>query len=128
MADRVLVDTSVWVDFFRSGKAKQEIELLLGERRAAYCGLIATELLRGAKGKNEIGVLNKLFDSLSYVQASSATFFQAGRLGFELAKNGLNLATIDLILAQISIENNLIMFTYDRHFKQIKEHTKLRLF
>ena len=128
MAARVLIDTSVWVDFFRTGKAKHEIELLLGERRAVYCGLIVTELMRGARGKNEITVLNQLFDSLHYVHESNETFLQAGRLGFLLAKNGLNLATVDLILAQVSLENNLAIFTYDQHFKQIKEHTKLRLF
>lgn len=44
---------------------------------------------------------------------------KAGLMGFELAKKGITLGTVDLLIAQLSLENNLTLFVMDQHFKTI---------
>ena len=56
MSAKVLVDTSVWIAFFR-GKDTHLIEriaALLKSQNAVYTGIIALELLNGAKGQKEL--------------------------------------------------------------------------
>lgn len=127
MPDRVLIDTSVWVDFFRQGKSKNKITSLVNSNRAVYCGLIATELLRGAKRKDELDTLRDLFESLTYVETTSDSFYGAGQLGYTLAREGISLSTVDLVLAQICLDNDLSIFSLDQHFGQIAKYTKLQL-
>lgn len=66
MHDKILIDTSVWIDFFR-GKSStliEKIAILLKSGRAVYTGIIALELLNGAKGQKELQVLQNLFNTL----------------------------------------------------------------
>jgi predicted nucleic acid-binding protein len=55
------------------------------------------------------------------------THFNAGILGYELARKGHTLSAIDLLIAQITIENDASLMTFDEHFKVIAKHTKLQL-
>lgn len=128
MAGKILIDTSVWVDFFKFGKFKDEIRVLVNDHKAAYCGLIATELLRGARGREETDTLNNLFATLVYINKTPDAFIEAGQLGQKIAKQGFNIAAIDLILAQLCLDNNLSIFTLDKHFAKIAQYSKLKLF
>jgi len=67
MPDNVLVDTSVWVDFFRKKDSPISIKLreYLKLNQVCYAGPITVELYQGAKTKNEIEVLNQLFSHIS---------------------------------------------------------------
>lgn len=127
MTDKVLIDTSVWIDFFRAAKGKDKIEILLYENKAAYCGLIATELLRGAKGDEELNTLNDLFSTLCRIEESYETFYRAGVLGYSLARKGINLSTVDLAIAQICLDNEISIFTHDKHFNIIADHSALNV-
>jgi len=127
MPDRVLIDTSVWIDLLRTARATEKIEALLSERRAAVCGLIVTELLRGAKGKKEVAVLGQLLDVVSYVHIAEEIYEQAGRLGSVMANRGFSIATVDLVIAQTCITGGLTLFSYDTHFQQVAKYEKLRL-
>lgn len=128
MPGKVLVDTSVWIDFFRTARAKNEIESLLSTKRACYCGLIATELIRGSRGKNELNALEELFQVLTYFAETNDIFYRAGRLGNLLALNGANMAVVDLVIAQICIENKIAIFTYDKHFDRIAQAAPLKIY
>jgi len=58
---------------------------------------------------------------------SEDTHKKAGLMGFELAKKGITLGTVDLLIAQLSLENNLTLFVMDQHFKTIANHYPLKL-
>lgn len=127
MPGNVLIDTSAWVDFFRTGKNKELIGALMEERRAAFCGLIRAELLRGARGQKEVRVLKNLFSALACYHESAETFHKAGLLGCALAKKGQNIATIDLVIAQVCVDNRLRLLTYDKHFMAIAKEAEIEL-
>ena len=129
MADKVLIDTSVWISFFR-GKDLSLIERIAGllkSGKAAYTGIIALELVNGAKSRKELEVLYDAFDTMHRMPVSETTFFSAGRLGYEIARKGHTLSAVDLLIAQTAIENDVVLMTYDEHFSIIAQHSVLAL-
>ena len=129
MSDNVLVDTSVWISFFRQGDQKVSLKLkqLLRNGSPVYTGLIATELIRGAKTKYEMDILEELFNVIGYIETKEEYFRSAGELGRQLAQKGIMIGTVDLLIAQIALTNDIGLFTLDTHFTALARHTPLRL-
>ena len=129
MKDRVLVDTSVWIDFFRNKETslRNQVIQVLRSRNAYYAGIIALELYRGSRTKKEISILDDLFLSIEKIMEREETHKEAGLMGFELAKKGITIGTVDLLIAQLCLENDLTLFTLDQHFKTITSHYPLKL-
>jgi predicted nucleic acid-binding protein len=129
MADKVLVDTSAWIDFFRKREPERHelVATLLREGRAMGTGIVALELLRGAKTTKELKLVSELFETLNMVYQAPSTYVAAGKMGYDLARNGYTLSTVDLLIAQIAIENELSLLTLDRHFLTIGEYFPLKL-
>ncbi len=130
MPDKVLVDTSVWIDFFRKRDHTHhdQIASLLRNARAVGTGIVALELLRGAKSDKEMRLVKELFEEMQAVDPTPATYFRAGELGHRLARKGCAMGTVDLLIAQLAMENDVSLFSLDQHFKTIAEHASLRLF
>jgi predicted nucleic acid-binding protein len=130
MSDRVLVDTSVWISFFRDREQKvgQKVRQLLRDGAPAYTGIIATELIRGAKSKQELDVLEELFSSIALIEMKEEYFRNAGVLGRHLMEKGLTVGTVDLLIAQIALGTDTALFSLDSHFAAIARHTALRLY
>ena len=62
------------------------------------------------------------------IPVTEATYLRAGRLGYEVARKGHTLHTVDLLIAQTAIENRISLMTYDEHFAVIADHSSLTLF
>lgn len=129
MSGKVLVDTSVWISFFRHADptVSEKLAALLRNGNPAYTGLIATELRRGAKSVKELDVLDELFRAIEYLPMKEGYFNGAGDLGRSLMQRGLSVGTIDLLLAHIAIETNSALYSLDHHFTAIAKHSPLRL-
>lgn len=129
MKDKILIDSSVWIDFFRNKDSSfiDKIELLLKSGRAVYTGIIVIELINGAKGKKELQVLENMFGVMEMFSEKESTHLNTGKLGYEIARKGYTLGVVDLLIAQIAMENNLSLLTMDEHFKIIAKYSELRL-
>jgi predicted nucleic acid-binding protein len=129
MEDKILIDTSAWIDFFRKNDLKTYalVAKLLKENRAVASGIIALELLRGGKTIKELNYLHDLFEVIEMVSPNSPSFLLAGKMGFSLARKGYTLSVVDLLIAQLAIENNLALLTLDQHFRIIKKNSSLKL-
>lgn len=120
MKNRILTDTSVWIEFFKSkSKIGDRLESLLIENSVWTCGIILFELLQGVKSEPEkVKILDKL-SSLPYVEMTNILWQKSAELSISFKKEGLNFPLSDIFIAAIAIENNLSVFTIDKHFKQI---------
>lgn len=129
MKDRVLVDTSVWIDFFRNKETslRNQVIQVLRAKNSYYTGIISLELYRGSRTKKEISILDDLFLSIEKIMEREETHKEAGLMGFELAKKGITIGTVDLLIAQLCLENDLTLFTLDQHFEIIASHYPLKL-
>jgi predicted nucleic acid-binding protein len=129
MADRVLVDTSAWIDFFRKKDPALHhlVATLLREARALGTGVVALELLRGAKTAKELIYVSELFETIEIVDQLPSTYRDAGKMGYKLAREGHTLSVVDLLIAQLAIENELQLLSLDKHFPIIAETFPLKL-
>ena len=112
---KVLVDSSVWIDFFRNGNQPQ-LELLITEDLACTNELILTELLPAIENqrKNE---LNESLLALEIVPLS-IDWDLIRRYQTINIKNSVNKVGIpDLMILQQVIEQKMTLMSLDKHFK-----------
>lgn len=86
------------------------------------------ELRRGAKSAKELDVLEGLFKSIEYFPTKEEYYAAAGDLGRLLLRKGLSIRTLDLLIAQIAISNDVFLLTLDNRFTEIARHTALKLY
>jgi len=129
MEGKVLIDTSAWIEFFRKRDERifNLVAGLLREKKAVGSGLILLELLRGGKSLKELNVINELFSLIENVHPDPETYLLAGKMGYELSKKGNTLSVVDLLIAQLSLENNLVLLSLDKHFKVVANSFDLKL-
>ena len=65
----VLVDTSVWIEFFRKNSlVSNSLELLIVENLIEVCGVVLFELLQGIKSETEKLKVQELLLNLPYAE------------------------------------------------------------
>ncbi len=122
----VLVDTSVWIEYFRSGKNSDKLDFFIDENIVVINDLILSELVPSLRLRNQQKII-KLLNNVSkldlLIDWSQVTDFQ-----FQCLKNGLNgIGIPDLIIAQNAIQNDSAVYTFDGHFNLIKDILKFQV-
>jgi hypothetical protein len=117
----ILVDTSAWIEFFRDrGACASQVDRALSEGEAAICGPIQTELRRGLKTKAERAqVLLHLVGCADLPQPSNL-WEEAGEIGFALARRGITVKTLDLLIACYALAHRASLLTTDQDFARIR--------
>lgn len=120
--DKVLVDTSAWIEFFRKKEPYYStISNLIDEDRVCCIGIILAELLQGAKSEKELGVLREFLHVFDFLDESKELWEEAGELSFKLIKKGHKPGLSDCYIAVASYKNNISIMSLDSHFSFIKE-------
>ena len=121
MKANVLVDTSIWIEYFNKpdSNAGKSLENFLKEGRVFIAGIILTELLQDAKIKKEFEAILESMVALPFLETTLSTWIQSGRISFALRKKGVTIPITDLVIASLSLENNCKIFTLDLHFNKI---------
>ena len=121
MKANVLVDTSIWIEYFNKpeSNAGKSLENLLKKGKVYITGIILTELLQGAKIEREFESILESMLALPFLQTTLNTWIQSGRISFALRKKGITIPITDLVIASLSLENNCKIFTLDLHFNKI---------
>ena len=128
-AERILIDTSVWIEYFRnqSPSIVDFVAEIAKNREICVSGIILAELMQGAKSEKELSAIAEFMDAFTMIDQTDQTWLKAGRLSHELRKKGKNVNLTDCYIAVIAQENNCAVLTLDQHFKDISRHTKLQL-
>ncbi|MBN2265557.1 MAG: PIN domain-containing protein [Candidatus Aminicenantes bacterium] len=128
-ADRVLVDTSVWIDYFRgtSESVAAKLDALLTEAQVCVPGIVAAELIQGAKSDREIRAVEDILEALTVIGHGPGAWVRAGKISRDLKRRGKTVHLVDCYIAVIAAENGCALFTLDEHFRDIREVLPLRL-
>lgn len=129
----ILVDTSVWIDFFKGAKsAHREIlhGLIENEEDICITEIILTEILQGIR---DDAALRKIKDYLLefpiYGPKGIDTYLRAAEIYRACRKKGKTVRkTIDCVISAVAIENGLVLLHKDSDFDSIAECAPLRLF
>jgi predicted nucleic acid-binding protein len=117
----ILVDSSVWVDFFSSspGAAGRELRRLIADAEPiCLTGLIIAEVLQGLTREVErIEAYLRLWELAE--PRGFDSYRNAARL-FRFARSkGVTLTTVDTLIATVALEQSAIVFTLDKDFGRI---------
>lgn len=117
----VVVDTAVWVDFFRGRNepVRAALRELIRGHQAVLTGIVLAEVLQGIRTQGEVDSVRNEFASLHYYETARDTWSRAGSLSGQLRQKGLTLPLSDLIIAVLAMENGAEAFTTDPHFEKI---------
>lgn len=126
----ILVDSSVWIDFFR-GKASPEadrLDALLGNEPLLIGDLILTEVLQGFTSDRDFNQAHRLLGSLDLIEVGGREIaLQAARNFRTLRSLGVTVRkTIDTLIATRCIESGIALLHADRDFDPFQEHLGLQ--
>ena len=122
----VLVDTSIWIEYFRSGNRSEKLDFLIDENLIVINDLILAELVSSLKARRQNKIV-KLLHNINKL-SMSINWDQIIEFQIKCLKNGLNgIGIPDLILVQNAKQNRCEIYSLDKHFSLMKDILKLQL-
>jgi len=123
----VLIDTSVWVEYFRNGNNCEPLDVLIDENLVATNDLVLAELIPYLKIRKQRTII-KLLSSINNL-SMAINWDQIMDFQYECLKNGINgIGIPDLIIAQNAKQNNCPIYSLDKHFIALKNVVNIELF
>ena len=126
----ILVDSSVWIDFFRGTVTPQSerLDQLLGREPLLIGDLILAEVLQGFTSERDFNQARKMLGALELVNLGGAEMaVQAARNFRTVRADGVTLRkTIDTFIATCCIEQDHALLFSDRDFDPFVLHLGLR--
>ena len=123
---QVLVDSSVWIDYFGGGGNSDKLDFLIDENILVINDLILAELIPFLKIQNQ----HKLIDLLNFVERLDLNIDWEQIIDFqhECLRKGINgIGIPDLIIAQNALQNHCKIYSLDQHFELMKKPLGLAL-
>ena len=126
----ILVDTSVWIDFF-AGRDTPYVttleQLILDEEDLALCGIILTEILQGIGDDASYRLVKRFLDPLIMLPMPETVYVRAAGIYRKLRKSGITIRkTNDCIIAATALEHHCQLLHNDKDFLPIAEHFSLK--
>ena len=122
----VLVDSSIWIDYFRGDKNSDKLEYFIDENILVINDLILTELIPFLKIKQQRKIINLL--NAIYKLELNINWGQLIDYQHKCLKKGINGVGIpDLVIVQNAIQNQCELYTLDNHFKMIQQSINLKM-
>lgn len=126
----ILVDSSVWIDYFRGTQTPEadRLDILLGTEPVATGDLILAEVLQGFGSERDFRQGQSLLTSLPVIELVGGDIaIQAARNFRMLRARGVTIRkTIDTLIATSCIEKGLVLLFSDRDFDPFVKHLGLR--
>ena len=126
----ILVDSSVWIDYFRGIPSSQtdRLHALLGNEPLATGDLVLAEVLRGFGSAQDFNQGKKLLTSLPIIELVGGNIaIQAANNFRTLRSLGVTVRkTIDTLIATSCIEKGLALLYSDKDFDPFVEHLGLQ--
>lgn len=126
----ILVDSSVWIDFFRGHPTPQaeRLDRVLGIEPLATGDFVLTEVLQGFTSERDFNTALRLLSSMTVIEISDRQIaIQAARNFRTLRARGVTVRkTIDTLIATRCIESGHALLYSDRDFDPFVEHLGLR--
>ena len=126
---RLLVDSTVFIDFFRGRETAQTSRLeqcFQNGDDICYCGFVLLEVLQGIRDEKELVTVKHQFENLIYLEDDRSTFELGATIYRELRRKGVTIRnSIDCLIAATVIQHGVNFLENDRDYKFIDQHYPL---
>jgi len=127
----ILVDTSVWIDFFAGRDLPNVAKLeqsILDNEDLALSGIILTEILQGIPDDTTYRRVRRYLSALIMLPMPESVFVRAADIYRKLRKQGITIRkTNDCIIAATALEHHCQLLHNDKDFKPIAKHYSLKV-
>jgi predicted nucleic acid-binding protein len=122
----MLVDTSVWIDYFngyRSHEAERLASAIKDDETIALPGIVWTEILLGLRTETEALRIQNLLDAFDTIKdPSHQDYLEAARIYRTCRSKGFTIrSTLDCLIAQLCLRDNMSLLSKDQDFKRIRQ-------
>ncbi|MDR0315563.1 MAG: PIN domain nuclease [Treponema sp.] len=131
----ILVDTSVLIGYFKKseGIPYNKMDYIIdNDIPYGICSYVYQELLQGSRNKQEYELLKEYLNTLPFydLKYGKQSFENAALMFMNCRKKEITIrSTLDMIIAEIAIENNLYLLHDDMDFINIaKIHENLKIY
>jgi len=124
---QVLVDSSIWIDYFRTGESSSHLDMLIDENLIVTNDLILAELVPFLKMKKQ----HQLIELLEEISRNPLTINWQEIIHFQtqcLVSGANGMGIPDLIIAQNALQNDYAIYSLDKHFHQLQRIIQIALF
>ena len=129
----LFVDTSVWSLALRRDAPSKQPEVsaleqaLRGGQAVVWTGLVLQELLQGFVGPKSKDEIARRFSMLPMIIPNPTDHIEAAELGNTCRRRGVQVGTIDALIAQLWVRRNLTLLTTDLDFTGIAANSALTI-
>lgn len=128
----ILVDTSVWIDYFNGVSTKQAdtLDRILSEQTVLLGDIILTEILQGFDSDKEFRLAKQALDPLDCVHLGGKSLALKAASNFRfLRSKGITIRkTVDMLIGSWCIEHDVELLHGDKDFDQIATQLPLQIF
>lgn len=132
----LVVDSSVWIDYFSKNNSKQveHLEKLLFTASSVspiiIFPVIMQEVLQGLVNDISFNIIKENLQGLDYLEYDAYNFaIEAAGLYRSLRRKGITIRKAnDCLIATLCIDNNIPLFHKDKDFDNIAKHTSLKIY
>ncbi len=126
----ILVDSSVWIDFFSSspGRAGSELRRMI-DRAEPFCltGMVVTEVLQGLT--RDLKTIEQFLRQWDLLEPRGFKTYRNAAAVYRAARaKGITPSTIGVLIAAVALEHGATVFTLDKDFSRIAALTGLALY
>ncbi|AFL86220.1 putative nucleic acid-binding protein, contains PIN domain [Belliella baltica DSM 15883] len=130
--DNVLIDTSIWINFFggKDQKIISAVQELLHKDQVIICPPVYQEILQGIKYPKEFLDMKDKLNALRQIHADPFEAAEgAAQIYSVLRSKGVTIRkSYDCLIAWYAMTSNATLFHLDRDFVPISEFFKLRFY
>jgi len=129
----ILVDTSVLIDYFRgieNKSTKMFHQILEKGIPFGINHIIYMEVLQGAKTERDYKALKKYLDTQTFyeVKRGKESYAEAAKMYFKLRQKGVTVkSTMDCLIAEAAMENDLFLLHNDQDFSRISKNFPVKI-
>jgi predicted nucleic acid-binding protein len=129
----LFVDTSVWSLALRRDQPAHgdEVAMLIRALETGEAlftaGLVLQEILQGFAGPKSRDQIIERFSALPLIVPDRDDHIRAAELRNQCRRKGVQIGTIDALLAQLCLHHDLTMLTADEDFRHVAKHSTLRV-
>ena len=132
----IVLDTSVLsLAYRRPGRSGEQpptvaalARLIADDVPIAVPGIVLQEVLSGVRSDDQFAKLQRLLDGFPVLVATKVHHVAAARIANSCRANGIAAATIDCLVASLTIAAGARLFTLDRDFAAMAPHCGLDLY
>ena len=131
----IIVDTSILIGYFKGieNAPYDKMDFIIdNDIRYGINNHIYLELLQGARDQSEYGILKEYLTTLPFYELKhgNKSYENAALLNIKCREHGITIrSTIDLIIAETALENNLYILHNDNDYTNMaKTITELKIY